>query len=761
MKMLETIYSIMENEDVTLQFPDRIPKQHRITRIKESPCQTACPIDTRVKTYLGLIAAGEFEKAIEVVKRDNPFPGVCGRVCIHPCENECKRGRVDEPLAICYLKRFLADYEFRHGRVRVGKVQRKKKKRIAIVGSGPAGLTAANNLVRSGYGITVFEASSEPGGMLVNGISPFILPNDIVRFEIEGIKEWGVEIKTNTRIGEDISLEALKTDYDAVLFAIGAQKALKPNIPGNSESKGIIDFLDFLKKINHGEAIESGERIAIVGGDRASVDLARSAVRAGFDQATVLYSRSRTEMPVHEHYIQAAEAEGVNIFFQTSPLKIIEKKGRVIGIECIKTEPVFSQFGRKKPALVKDSNFTIKADRIASTINREPDLSSFKEVENFRLSVLNTFSVDPLSLSTNIDGIFAAGDCATGPKTTIEAIASGNKAALSIDAYLRDVPLKHRGQARQPVEYEVQIEYKGQQEQVEMPKLPATERNSLREVNLGFSAEEAMAEAKRCLKCGPCMECDICNSDCDKRLALLYPRGETTGMLLRVQHDTLPTIDGPLNGQLVWDRKNTLPVTVQPLLAEVITELCRGCGDCVEVCLYAAPQLTMLDRGVHISEINKDLCRGCGVCLSACESSAITINYFSDKQIEALASGSLIENKIIAFACNWSTEMTADLEQISDLKMIRVLCSARINPTKILKAFEMGARGVLGIGCYEKACHYAAVPETTKHYRVAKKMMQTLGQEPQRIRFERLSPDEPDRINKIVRSFLKKIEDLK
>ncbi|MBT3224835.1 MAG: FAD-dependent oxidoreductase [Deltaproteobacteria bacterium] len=759
--MSEKIHSILESENVILQLPDSVPGQFNLRRIEKSPCQMACPIDTPVKAYLGLIAAGEFEKAVEVVKRDNPFPGICGRVCIHPCENECERNYVDQPVAICYLKRFLADYEFKNGRVKVGKIDRKKKKQIAIVGSGPTGLTAANDLARSGYGVTVFEASAEPGGMLMHGISPFILPKNIVRFEIEGIKEWGVEIRTNVKIGVDISLETLQKNHHAILFAIGAHKALKPNIPGANKYKGIIDFLDFLKKVNRGEQVKINESIAVIGGDRASVDLARSAKRMGFQNVTIIYARSRTEMPVPEPHIQAAEEEGVKIYFQTCPVKIVGENGTVIGIECLKTESVLGPYRGKRPLPLQNSNFMIKADKVTSTINREPDLSSFQEKDHFRFSVLNSFSVDPYSLSTNIKGIFAAGDCATGPKTTIEAIASGRKAAKSIASYLKRASLKKPDGERQPLEYEVEIQQTVHEEQVKMPRLSRYERNTLKEVDLGFSAQEAMEEAKRCLKCGPCMECDICNPDCSKRLVILYPQGETTGSLLRVQYDSFPRNGQLMNGQLIWERKQSHPIEVKSLMATMNSEICRGCGDCVEVCLYSAPKLINRGSGVYISKIDEDLCRGCGVCPSVCPSSAITINYFSDSQLDYLSRESLVEKKIVAFICNWSYEMTRDIEQISNLNMIRVLCSARISSAQILKTFEQGAKGVLGIGCYEKACHYSAIQETTEHYHVAKKVIQTIGLEPQRIRFERLSPDQPHKINKIVRSFCKKIEDLK
>ena len=759
--MSEKIHSILENGEVQLRIPQAVPENYSLKRIEKSPCQLACPIDTKVKSYLGLIAAGEFEKAVEVVKRDNPFPGICGRICIHPCENECERNNVDEPLSICSLKRFLADYEYKNGRVKVGKNQRKKNKKIAIVGSGPSGLTSANDLARLGYDVTVFEASEEPGGMLIHGVPSFLLPKDIVRFEIEGIKECGVEIKTNTKIGKDISIDKLKKDYDAVLFAIGAHKALNPAIPGANKFEGVIDFLTTIKKINLGEKIEAGESIVIIGGDRPSIDFARSVKRMGFDQVAIIYQRSRTEMPVQGSHIQTAEEEGVKIYFQTRPVEILGENGKVTGIECIKTEPMQDLLRRKRTIPIEGSNFIIKADKLSTTINREPDLSSLQDKHDFKLSVLNTFSVEPQSLLTNIDGIFAAGDCATGPKTTIEAIASGRKAAKSIDCYLRGVPVENEIEERTPVEYEVEIEHKGHKEQIKMPKLALNLRGTQAEVELGFSEQQAMEEAKRCLKCGPCMECDICNPDCNKRFAVLYSQGEPTGSLLRIQHDSFPTNGHLLNGQLLWDRKKENAIEVESLIATVDSELCRGCGDCVEVCLYDAPKLADHGNGVYISKIDEALCRGCGVCPSICPSSAIRINYFSNKQLNLWSTKTLAEKKIVSFICNWSYEMANDIEQIAELNMSRVLCSARINPTHIVKAFEQGAKGVLGIGCYERACHYDAVNETTEHYKIAKNIIQTLGLDPQRIKFERLSPDQPDKINKVVRSFCKTIEDLK
>lgn len=756
--MPENIQMILDSEKVTLHLADAVSEQHEVGRVTTSPCQVACPIDTRVKSYIGLIAAGEFDKAVEVVKRDNPFPGICGRVCIHPCETECERGNVDEPLAICSLKRFLADYEFKHGRKRIGKFQRRKNRQIAIVGAGPAGLTAANDLIRKGYGVTVFEASPEPGGMMIHGISPLNLPREIVRFEIDGIRELGVEIRTGMKIGEDISLAQLQADYQAILFAIGAHKALLPFVPGASDLEGVVDCFTLLDQIHRGKRAEAIESIVIIGGDRASVDLARSIKSAGCEHVTIIYPRSREEMPVGEHQIQAAEEEGVRIYFHTDPARIVGKNGRAEGIECIRKEPASSIIRRKKTVPVSDSNFIIKADTVTSTLNREPEISLFQEETGFKVSMLNTVSVDPQSLSVNGEGIFAAGDCVTGPKSVIEAIASGRRAAGSIDAFLTGRSQQGPFKESEPIEYEVKGEHNRNSEQVRMLQLPVSERNALSEVDLGYTNQQAIEEARRCLKCGPCMECDICNTDCEKRLVMLLQPGDEAGSLLRVNGNVFSTNGRRLEGQLTWNGKDSLGVEIERISASVNRDLCRGCGDCTEVCLYSAPRLIDYGNGLFISQIDESQCRGCGVCPSICPSSAIGISYFSDSQLNRASESVLLEKKIVAFICNWSHNLTTDLEEIADLLLIRVPCSARINSTHIINAFNQGAQGVLGIGCYEKACHYSAVSETAEHFQIAKKVTQTLGLEPQRIRFERLSPDHPDRIRSLIRSFVKKIE---
>ena len=762
--MLETIRSILESGEASLRLPQISSVKYSIRRIDTSQCQLACPIDTKVKSYLGLIAAGRFEKALEAVKQDNPFPGVCGRICIHPCENECERNKIDESVSICALKRFLADYEFKNGRIKARLLEKSGNEKVAVIGAGPAGLTAAYDLARLGYQVTVYDSRPEPGGMLIHGVPSFRLPKEIVRFEIEGIKDLGVEIKTNTTIGKDISLEKLRKDFKALLLAVGAQKALKPALPGAQSLEGVIGLIDFLNRVQSGKRFPAGESIVFIGGDRTALDSARAALRAGFKKSTVVFSRSRDEMPAHSSYIDAAEEEDVKIYYQTLPVRILGKSGKVEGLECIRAElETPDRLGRRNPIPIEDSSFNIKAGTVTSTVNREPDLSLLGSSAGFKHTLFNTLIVDPNTLATSVDGVFASGDCATGPKTAIEAIAGGRRAARSIDRYLRGEDLPGKSEENREPEYEIVIEPRTRQERIAAPRLPWTDREHFREVEQAFSEENAMEEARRCLRCGPCAECDLCVTECNKRLAVLSAKGDSGQTLLRIQHDPkwYPRNGHPMEGRLMWGRDQKRPVYMEIVTARVDPELCRGCGDCVEICMYSAPKLEDVGKGVFVSNIVKAICRGCGICASICPSSAIRLNHCSDFQINRLTAETVGDKGIVGFVCNWAHEMSDEVEEIDGYKMIRVLCSARINPAHIINAFKRGARGVIGVGCQQRSCHYVAFNDRSeKHFEKAKSILEILGIDPQRVRFERLSSEEPGKLKEMMGSFRKTIEDL-
>jgi len=526
--MIDALRVALQKEQIKLNFPELSKEIHTLTRLEPSACKVACPAGVDVKAYVGLIIARRFDEALEVVKQTNPLPGICGRVCTHPCESECNRRKVDEPVAICALKRFIADWELKNGTRKSRPVERTKKERVAIVGSGPAGLTCANDLIRKGYGVTIFEALPIPGGMLTAGIPPFRLPREIIQTEIEAITDLGVELLTNTRVGEDIGLEELlEKNYQAVFMAIGAHKGLKLGIPGEGEYQGILDAVDFLRRVSTGDKTRPGRRAIIIGGGNSAIDASRTALRLGCEEITIVYRRSRKEMPAASAEIEEAEKEGVKLRYLTAPGRVLGKNGKVVGMECIKMrlgEPDSS--GRRRPIPLEGSEFTIEADVIIPAISQKPDISFLPKKFEFRISKWDTFEVDPVTFATNIPGFFAGGDAVTGPSTVIDAIAHGHFAARSIDRYISHKDLKKGiDPAPKLSEWGFKLEIEGEKpiERNPIPRLPLEQRlHGFEEVDLCFTEEMAVAEAKRCLRCGPCIECRECVPGCSKRLVMLH-----------------------------------------------------------------------------------------------------------------------------------------------------------------------------------------------------------------------------------------------
>ena len=478
-------------------------------KIAPAPCQKACPIGMDVPTYVALIAQRRFDEALEVIRWDNPLPAVCGRVCPHGCEYECKRATVDTPISICSLKRFVMDYERSRGADVVPKKEAPRKERVAVVGSGPAGLTVAHDLALFGYGVTVFEALPEAGGMLRSGIPGYRLPRDILNIEIDAIRNLGVEIRTKSRVGRDgIGLDDLKKQFDAVFLGVGAHRGLKLEVMGEDKFDGCLDCIAFLKSVNIDRQLNKpGDRVAIIGGGNAAMDAARTALRLGCSEVNVIYRRSRTEMPADPSEIEAATEEGIMFHYLTQPTQILGEKGKVTGIECIRTqlgEPDSS--GRRRPVPVKGSEFVVSCDAVIPAISQEPDLDFLPKEHGFKITKWNTFDVDPDKLETSIPGVFAGGDTVTGPATVIEAIAAGQRAAVAVHNYLSKgedlkdyrVPRSYKKVPR----IDLTDEEKSTLRRPDMPHIPVAERKSLfSEVALGFDIEAAVSEAKRCLRC--------------------------------------------------------------------------------------------------------------------------------------------------------------------------------------------------------------------------------------------------------------------
>ena len=494
-------------------FPQAVPNVFTIDKRGLPPCRATCPAGVNAQGYVALISQGKFKEALEVLRRTMPFAGVCGRVCTHPCESECERGKVDEPIAIRYLKRFMADYELKNGRPKAQPLPITLKQKVAIIGSGPAGIACAYDLVRMGYPATVFEAALETGGLLRYGIPEYRLPKKIVEEEISYVRELGVEIKVNSPVK---SLEDLfNQGYQAIFLATGAGAGTKMNIPGE-DSEGVLDALTFLKRANGGEKVSIGQRVAVVGGGNSAMDGARVALRLGSKEVTIVYRRSRAEMPAAEEEIEETEHEGIKFALLTNPTKILTEDGHVTGMQCIRMElgtPDAS--GRRRPIPIEGSEFIMGIDNVILAIGQAVDKS--KLPDKLEYTRLGTLQVDGVTLQTNIDGVFAGGDVVSGPADVISVVAAGKEAAISIDRYLRGADMKEgRPEPRNRVKF---INKEGVQKKAraKMPALPAAERKGFVEVEKGFDEKTAVDEALRCLNCGVCSECLACVAACERK----------------------------------------------------------------------------------------------------------------------------------------------------------------------------------------------------------------------------------------------------
>ncbi|MBI2958103.1 MAG: FAD-dependent oxidoreductase, partial [Chloroflexi bacterium] len=362
---------------IHIPFQQAMPKVFAVTKKGWSPCRSACPAGVNAQGYTALISEGKFKEALAVVRSTMPFASVCGRVCIHPCEKDCERGKLDQPIAIRALKRFVADYELKSGRLKVERPRATKAEKVAVVGSGPAGLTCAYDLVRMGYPVTVFEAMPKAGGLLRYGIPAYRLPDSALDSEVSYIRELGVDIRMNTTVRSVADLQ--KQGYAATFVATGAWSGLRMGIPGE-DTTGVLEALRFLREVRSGSPAKLGERVAVVGGGNAAVDASRVALRLGARRVSILYRRSRAEMPADPREIEDAEREGISIQLLVSPIRVLSENGRLTGIECTRMElgePDAS--GRRRPVAIKGSEFILPADNVIMAIGQSVDRNALPQ----------------------------------------------------------------------------------------------------------------------------------------------------------------------------------------------------------------------------------------------------------------------------------------------------------------------------------------------------------------------------------------------
>ncbi|MHC4751253.1 MAG: FAD-dependent oxidoreductase [Planctomycetota bacterium] len=474
--------------------------------IISSACQHACPLEQDVPCYVGLIAQGKYTEALKIIRKENPLPGICGRVCTHPCEAKCRAGKGGAvPIKIKALKRFITDYEMRE-KIDVNiKSKGRNGRKVAIIGSGPAGLSCGYYLALEGYEVVIFESLPVAGGMLAVGIPEYRLPRDILDYEIGVIKKAGVEIKTNTTVGKDISFEDLRKDYDAVFITTGAHAGLKLHIEGE-ELNGVIDAVDFLRKVSLGQKPKIGQKVAVIGGGNAAIDAARTAHRLGKD-VKIYYRRTRKEMPAMHEEIEEAISEGISIELLTAPIRAIGSDGVLTGVEFIRMKlGEVDESGRARPIPIEGSEFVVDIDALIPAISQEPDIKSVIKESGLKFTKWNTIEANPETFYTDIEGVFAGGDVVTGPDTVTKAIADGKIAASMIDKFVNGRPLIRQYKVTRPAIEVEAIELTEEEmatiKEPAMPVLPIEERQqNFKETELAFTEEMAVREAKRCFRC--------------------------------------------------------------------------------------------------------------------------------------------------------------------------------------------------------------------------------------------------------------------
>jgi len=471
-----------------------------------SPCKVECPARIDVQGFVNLAAKGKFQEAIQLIKLASPFPSICGRVCHHPCESDCKRDQIDEPVAIHSIERFLADLDLKQNKRYMPEIKGKKKEKVAIVGSGPAGLTCAYYLVQEGYKVTIFEKAPVLGGMLTTGIPSYRLPRKIVEAEIQLIRDLGVTMKTGVEVGKDVTIGQLRQEgFKAFSIAIGAQESIRLGIEGE-DLEGVYRGLDYLRQLNLGKPVRLGKKVAVIGGGNAAMDAVRSARRLGSEKAFIIYRRSLEEMPSIPEEIKECREEKIPINTLTQPVRFIGKNGRINAIECIKmrlTEP--DESGRRKPIPIPGSEFRINVDAVITALGQESDWCCLTPECACTLAEWGTMNVDPLTLQSDDPDIFAGGDAARGPQSVIEAIADGRQAAISINRYLNGENLRLGRDKELKAIKEPQKGKYDKAARAPMPYLDPKKRiKNFNEVQKGLAKGVTVQEAKRCISCGTC-----------------------------------------------------------------------------------------------------------------------------------------------------------------------------------------------------------------------------------------------------------------
>ena len=611
---------------ISRAFPQAIPNTYSILRAGAPPCEANCPAGVNAMGYMTLSGMGKYEEALALVRERMPFAAICGRICFHPCETACKRSQVDAPLSICATKRFLGDWELQRGEFNHPPVKDPRGKKVAIVGAGPAGLSAAYYLALEGYAVTIFEKLPVAGGMLAVGIPSYRLPREILRAEVDNLKSMGVAIQTGMTFGKDLTFDSLEADgFNATFVGIGLHNSTRLAVEGE-DLHGVIAGTDLLRKVSLGESVNIGAKVVIVGGGNVAIDCARSCWRLGAQEVEVLYRRTRSEMPAWDIEVAEAEAEGVKFSFLAAPVRFLGENGRLTHMEVLRMElgdP--DESGRRRPVPIEGSEQRVAVDTVISAIGQAPERFNLESLslETNRWGMITT---DPQTLATSRPGVFAGGDCTLGAASFVEAVGQGRQAAESIHSYLEYGGLRAVTRKERPMAPELNEEERRRAKPIPRQSMPhieaAARRNNFAEVDLGFSMEMAQAEGQRCLHCGLCCRCGECARKCgpqaidltetervreldagaiivatgidifDARKYPEYGYGRYPDVITNLQFERMCNASGPTGGRVVRPSDGQLPQSVVFIQCVGSRDRARGFEYCSKVCcMISAKQL--------------------------------------------------------------------------------------------------------------------------------------------------------------------------
>jgi len=604
------------------------------------PCMQACPVHTQAGRYVSLIAQGRYEEAYRYARVPNPFASICGRVCGHPCEPACRRGQFDAPISIRALKRFVTERCGPESRnpidVFSGRPRVTRSERVAVIGSGPAGMSAAHDLALLGYPVTIFDAAAVPGGMMHLGIPEYRLPRDVLQAQIREILDLGPELRLNMRLGKDFSLEDLRRQgYQAVLLAFGLHRSRDLNLPGN-DLDGVVKGIDFLLNVNLGYRFQIGKQVVVIGGGNVAIDVARSAMREqqqnfmkgiaevalpneltssemdvamkefmdvsrqalrmGAREVHLVCLEAREEMPASEEEVEEGIVEGIKIHPSLGPKQFVGKNGKLTGLEVIRCTSVFDEQRRFNPQFAEGTETVIPCDTVILAIGQASDLSFLKPSDGIETTRQGTLKVDPGTLMTTAPGIFAAGDIAFGPRLIINAVADGKKAAEQIDKYLCGSEWQPKPQFVQitVLDHHKMAEEYDEYSRLTVPMIPLERRTGVSEVETGFTEEQARREASRCLQCwintifegteaggSECILCGGCVDVCPENCLQLVPLSQFA--FSEETHQQLAATSEGRANELLHLSPDDLGCSEGSVMVKDET-ICIRCGLCAERC---------------------------------------------------------------------------------------------------------------------------------------------------------------------------------